>query len=324
MVHIRIFTNKIGFTIIELLVSVAIIGVLIAVLLPAMQLARESARRGTCASNLKQIGLALHMYHDSHRVFPPGGITIGLEVNRPPHFTNWAISILPYLEQADIYNKYQHDQPNEHPNNRTVRETIVKAYLCPTDIAPDTLVIPAWGVAHDEGAYYARGSYRCVSGRSNGHPNWWDCQQVEWPDGRNPLSTDWRGPLHHVGTGGLGCESISTIVDGASNTLFVGERHVTEEYLERGTLWASTAVYYNMGTLVPENRTMLANYGRCLAVDSKRENECKRGWGSFHTAGAMNFLFCDGSVRGISRNADMELLCQMAAISDGQPSGSAR
>ena len=96
--------NPRGFTLIELLVVIAIIGVLIALLLPAVQAAREAARRAQCANNLKQIGLALHNYHDAHGVLPPG------YVYQPGYATGgfgWASMILPYMEQTPLFNADQ-------------------------------------------------------------------------------------------------------------------------------------------------------------------------------------------------------------------------
>src|SRR4051794_24918 len=89
-----------AFSLIELLVVIAIIGVLVAVLLPAVQMAREASRRSSCANNLKQIGAAITAYHDIYKCFPPGGITMG-KCCSTPSFSSWSISILPQLEQQD-------------------------------------------------------------------------------------------------------------------------------------------------------------------------------------------------------------------------------
>src|SRR3954451_15240789 len=94
--------SKRGFTLIELLVVIAIIAVLIALLLPAVQQAREAARRTQCRNNLKQIGLALHNYHDAHKIFPPGETSNGTD--DPLYGHGPGVDILPYIDQATVYN----------------------------------------------------------------------------------------------------------------------------------------------------------------------------------------------------------------------------
>ena len=101
---------SIGFTLVELLVVIAIIGILIALLLPAVQAAREAARRMQCSNNLKQIGLAMHAYHAAHRVFPPGGLantdTCPPSGSETLQGAGWSILILPYLEQLTLYKQF--------------------------------------------------------------------------------------------------------------------------------------------------------------------------------------------------------------------------
>jgi prepilin-type N-terminal cleavage/methylation domain-containing protein/prepilin-type processing-associated H-X9-DG protein len=122
-----------GFTLIELLVVIAIIAVLIALLLPAVQMARESARRTQCRNNLKQIGLALNNYHDTHQTFPPARFT-GMEYSALSY-------ILPELEQAAVFNSINFQVPRlppniapiNHPANDTARLRVVESFLCPSD-----------------------------------------------------------------------------------------------------------------------------------------------------------------------------------------------
>ena len=116
-----------GLTLVELLVVLSIVGVLVALILPAVQASRESARRLACSNHLKQIGLALQAYHDSHRQLPPGGIALA-DCCLHPHLTTWAISLLPYVEQQGLYDKYDRSLPNEHPANRQVVQTLVPVY----------------------------------------------------------------------------------------------------------------------------------------------------------------------------------------------------
>ncbi len=127
-----------GFTLIELLVVIAIIGVLIALLLPAVQSVRESARRTQCTNNLRQIGLALHNYNQTHGVLPPGYVS-----NWDPVFLRetgpgwgWASMILPQLEQNPIYNQIDFGRRIQDPTQSTVRTVAIASYLCPSDNMP--------------------------------------------------------------------------------------------------------------------------------------------------------------------------------------------
>lgn len=152
-----------GFTLVELLVVIAIIGVLVALLLPAVQSARDAARRTMCRNNLKQIGLAVHNYHDTMGTLPPavsydaGLSPIGeLEKTRP----NWVIRILPFMEMENLYNEFDHKQYISHANNRAPRGRRLPAFVCPDD--PNN-VTPFDGSTAQEGDNWARGNYACNS-----------------------------------------------------------------------------------------------------------------------------------------------------------------
>ncbi len=179
-----------GFTLIELLVVIAIIGILIALLLPAVQAAREAARRAECMNNLKQIGLALHTYHDVHGAFPPGQLP-GTNVS--------AISrILPYLEQNVLFNALNSDIGIDDPANNTVRTTQLTVFLCPSDVDNP---MPARGAA------------------TNYHAN--KGTEVIWqaPTGPNV------GFREQTGVFFFGrAIPIAAVRDGLSNTAFVAER----------------------------------------------------------------------------------------------------
>ncbi|MDZ4683934.1 MAG: DUF1559 domain-containing protein [Planctomycetaceae bacterium] len=121
-----------GFTLIELLVVLAILGLVIAFFLPAVRSAREPARRMQCQSNLRQIGLALHNYHDTYQTLPPA-YTVD-ENGKPLH--SWRTLILPYMEQAPLYNRLDLSKPWDDPVNAEAFKTVVAGYHCPSDAGP--------------------------------------------------------------------------------------------------------------------------------------------------------------------------------------------
>jgi prepilin-type processing-associated H-X9-DG protein/prepilin-type N-terminal cleavage/methylation domain-containing protein len=129
-----------AFTLIELLVVISIIGVLIALLLPAVQAAREAARRAECVNNLKQIGLALHNYHSSHQSFPPGYVSnFDASGNDTGPGWGWAAMLLPQMEQKPLFDAINFNTPIELPSNQTSRLVLIGGFLCPTDS-----VLPSW------------------------------------------------------------------------------------------------------------------------------------------------------------------------------------
>lgn len=306
--------SKHGFTLVELLVVIAIIGILIALLLPAVQAAREAARRMQCSSNLKQIGVAMHAYHTAHNCFPPGGITDGPCCGTLSG-TNWAISILPYIEQQVLYDQYDMNATNIDPGNKIVRETKVSTYMCPTELETDALAVPDSGPAANAGVPFRRGSYRCMTGKSDG-TGWWDNDQNK-SDESGGFPQNWRGVMHTVGTNGLECESIDDITDGTSHTLGVGEM-ASYTYASRRTFWAYTYTSYNASAATPQTRTLLVDVQQCVDLGGVGDtNPCKRGWGSYHPGG-IGFVLCDGSVQFILSDIDMNLFCDLATIAGGE------
>ncbi|MDZ7617133.1 MAG: DUF1559 domain-containing protein [Patescibacteria group bacterium] len=299
--------RKAAFTLVELLVVITIIGILIGLLLPAVQSAREAARRMQCSNNLKQIGLAMHTYLQALGTLPPGGITQGACCDTKSG-TSWAISILPQLEQQALYDKYDMKAYNEDTVNAFVRESMVSVYICPSESEVRKTDKPESGPGG--GLLYHRGSYRGNTGRTNGS-QWWD-----GPPG-GTMSTHfaggWRGPLPTIGNMEFSTVAVAEIRDGLSNTLLVGEMS-TVTNPRRRTFWAYTYTSYNKSAFINESRILLGDYERCSTISGAGGiNACKRGWGSFHPGG-LHFVMCDGSVRFISNTVDMNVLAGAATI----------
>ncbi|MBW3598604.1 MAG: DUF1559 domain-containing protein [Planctomycetes bacterium] len=305
MTALRVPQRRRGFTLVELLVVIAIIGILVALLLPAVQAAREAARRMSCSNNLKQIGLALHNYHDTYKTFPFGGMTPG-NCCSTPNAATWTILILPFMEGQTLHEQYKFDVFNEDPPNQFVREQTLEVHSCPSDIHTKLTDRPASGPGNR--LQYAPGSYRAVSGASTG-ACWADNAQIGGGFCRRNA-----GVLHHVGgshngrTGGrrdVSTETFASILDGTSNTLIVGEYQMLSRNRRR-TFWAYTYTSYNQSSVtVGQPRTLISDYDRCVSIPGRGgSNPCKRGWGSMHP-GALQFCLADASVRAIAETVDM-------------------
>jgi prepilin-type N-terminal cleavage/methylation domain-containing protein/prepilin-type processing-associated H-X9-DG protein len=328
-----------GFTLIELLVVIAIIGVLIALLLPAVQQAREAARRIQCTNNLKQVGLALHNYHDSNGSFPPGSIaTQGLGTIS---LVTWTISILPSMEQTTLWNAYNFSLNNEHRANTTVIQARLTTFNCPSDIGAGVLAQPESGPG--SGIQYATSTYRAISGATDvrdGDDAYFDNQRVVGPytvTGAPVLPFSWRGVLHVIGgTGrsgtpsGLQVETMATITDGTSNTGMVAEYSVkdlsTTRAQRRRSFWAYGYTSYNQSSAMPYSITLLPDYEFCIGNNRWRQqipvsngaHACKRAFGSLHPGG-MNVLKADGSVYFMKNSVNLRgVWMPLATIQGGE------
>jgi prepilin-type N-terminal cleavage/methylation domain-containing protein/prepilin-type processing-associated H-X9-DG protein len=331
-----------GFTLIELLVVIAIIAILIALLLPAVQQAREAARRTQCKNNLHQYGLALHNYHDNFNMFPIGGTfracdgdgngvpeTWCLDWAAPslnPQI-GWHVRILPYMDQAPLYN-----QLNFGPNaNGDVRSQVlssgklatqhqVPGFRCPTDDSP----------AYND--RWAMGSYSGSLGSNSTPSNGALCEQFQVfaepgtsGHGNDLSPTVISGMFSRSGTP-IGINSVS---DGTSNTIAVGE--VLWLCHDHGTGWwdfngLNTA---HASTVVPINTMDTCDRYtgpfRCTSMTAaqpywERSQQWNFSWGfrSKHTGGA-HFLLVDGSVRFLSENIDHTNYQRLGGRRDGQP-----
>jgi prepilin-type N-terminal cleavage/methylation domain-containing protein len=217
-----------GFTLVELLVVIAIIGVLVALLLPAVQAARSAARRTMCQNNLKQIGISLLNYHDQFNEFPPS-VTFDPTRGEPSvartHFKNWVIAILPFMEQQNLYDQFDFEAPINSRLNSAARGTRVPAMLCAEEDSTnqDTLYI-------QDGGNWARGNYAanaCMGAFS-----------TSWRAGAGADSERWKGDLTRGVMGANVSTSIAQITDGTTNTIMVGEIRVGIDAVDRRGTWA--------------------------------------------------------------------------------------
>lgn len=321
-----------GFTLIELLVVIAIIAILIALLLPAVQQAREAARRSQCRNNLKQLGLALHNYHDTHSRFPPPGIH-NLEVpsvsnNRAnPTSTSWGPSwvvlILPYIDQQPLWSMYGFDTTVRNRENPLVVITELPTVKCPTDSElKATFQNP--GLTSTR---YARGNYGVNCGPANAFA------VGEFRDFRRQ-----RGPFHFGEYYGA---KISDIEDGTSNTILIGEIIAGYRAADIRGAWAEPAGMYICGgnRLNQDPRIILRPNGnalddfqadrpaRCSADNDDRNLRCITGTaaeGVFQTArskhvGGVTVCLADGSVRFITENLDADTWRKLLAQASGEP-----
>jgi prepilin-type N-terminal cleavage/methylation domain-containing protein/prepilin-type processing-associated H-X9-DG protein len=299
-----------AFTLVELLVVIAIIGVLIAIMLPAVQAARETARRLQCANNLKQIGLALHNYHDSHAAFPAGYLSVngpgGPADDKGPGW-GWASAILPYMEQEGLHHQIRFDKDITDPLNATARATAISAFLCASDAGKPTFQVDSAGDSSSGNTTPVTGSdgRPVVVGHSNyvgifGNPE-------ITPDPGYLLPDPDRDPTHRGMFFRNSRVRIAEVMDGTSNTLFVGERSSNLAYaawtgaVTGGQVSPKTPDLNNYG---PEGAPVLALGHTGNAADvpphtpNSPVNHVDDFW-SVHPMG-VNFLFVDGSVHKIS------------------------
>jgi prepilin-type N-terminal cleavage/methylation domain-containing protein/prepilin-type processing-associated H-X9-DG protein len=319
-----------AFTLIELLVVIAIIAVLIALLLPAVQQAREAARRSTCKNNLKQYGLALHNYHETHNMFPIGGANWG-----SPQI-GWQVQVLPMMDQGPLFEQLDMDgsvvQCNGSPSNAAFdtciggkwARTIQTPYaLCPSDSSQNEWD-GNWAQTNYTGSL---GSQRTPS--ASGACNLfmtagvhYDAQKG-WADhGNTTLARGISGMFGRLGPK----ITISSVTDGMSNVIQVGEilpacndhRAGWWHYNGMGNAHSSTSVPINTMTTCQDRDPALET----LYPDCTNPNNWNLSWGfrSRHPGGA-HFLFGDGRVVFLSENIDYETYQRLGGRSDGKPVG---
>ncbi len=338
-----------GFTLVELLVVIAIIGVLVSLLLPAVQAAREAARRTQCTNNMKQIGLAMHNYHDTYKTLPSAGFrwtgggvggrcqaASGPSANSTSHGQSWVVGILPFIEQQALHDQFfagvrelpvygcwfrvKAARPAQHPGLTQVLATETASMRCPSDSGRKERY-----ASDDDMAPVARMNY----GANGGAGNAWSRT-----DFRSPLD---RGPFHW-GYAFEHAVSFAEVTDGTSNTVLLGEIVAAEDRRDSRGAWAYSSgpfisggdpSYRSPRILLPPNGNALDNNFRdrpplCSADNLHRHLRCTAGGSrAFQTArsyhpGGVNVCLIDGSVRFINDTIEMETWLALLGMSRGQ------
>ncbi len=297
--------RRAGFTLIELLVVIAIIGILIALLLPAVQKVREAANRMSCANNLKQLGLACHNFHDTYGKLPYARSKGG--ENR----TTWAKLLLPYIEQQNIYTAFtetiaglnQTDGFNNlvpslgsdpNPQVLAAAQAQVKVFICPSrrGTPVQCSIDPAFPTLTGMGSDYAG----CIG------------------DGTSSPSGVYTGIIGFVngGTGTTAGVRFASVTDGLSNTIMIGEKHIQQSKL--GNDYITDGIIYQSGEQQTYARVGGPGHPLAFTPDDVANNQ----FGSYHS-GVCQFVFGDGSVHAIPTSIDTTTLGYLCNISDGQP-----
>ncbi len=326
-------TRRRGFTLIELLVVIAIIGILLGLLLPAVQKVRESAARAQCINNLKQIGLALQNYHDSNGVFPPGYIDGNTNPNSTPDNDvgpgwGWASFVLPYVEQQNVYNQINFSVGVGLGSNAAISQLTLKIHICPSDGYQDPFTV--WPAA----VVVAHGNYVGCNG-------WEECF---WGAGGNPQGGSGADGLAGAyGQGGVGLffrnskNRIANVTDGLSNTIVVGERcaaHSPSTWTGAVTggrcpAWMATVPWTTPYSPPPGPAYDNADYDEALVLAHGNATHLPSAdfpiydpdtfW-SMHTGRGANFLFGDGSVHFLSSAIDPLTYQYLCTIAGGEVS----
>ncbi|MCA9115870.1 MAG: DUF1559 domain-containing protein [Planctomycetaceae bacterium] len=298
-----------GFTLIELLVVIAIIAILIALLLPAVQQAREAARRTQCRNNLKQIGIALHNYHDNHRVFPSGWVGVNTTGQPDMHEGisgfGWATMLLPMMDQSPMYNRLDFRLSIADATNSATWLQPLPAFRCPSDPSPEQ-----WALELHGGSTVQMPTANYVGSFG---PEGLEDVCFDPPSGGSGHGEPKEPPFQCNGEGFLAHNSsvkMRDITDGTSNTYVVGERR-TDSSLGWHSTWVGN---------YPEGEESAQ---RVIGASDHTPNHPAAHFDDFSSMheGGTHFLFGDGRVQFLGENISEAIYKGLSTISGNEVTG---
>ncbi len=332
-----------AFSLIELMVVIAIIAVLIGLFLPAVQKVREAANRMSCQNNLKQYGLALHNYHETHGRFPP------LYLGGSGEAT-WMLFLLPYLEMDNVYKFWDTSLVFGYYRQRIpeARQVANRFFYCPSRRSPPQLNSETRDRINDRATYTFSGpllkdlglqtypfpgctaDYAAVGGGDNGTYHLQGTLRwvgIPFPPGPD---VDTRPGVWQL-TRFTASTSMATVTDGASNTLVFGEKHLRPEAFGKaderehgdGPIYSDDSAQWHIRLLGRQDKDDLGRPLAGFSLDRKLADGPNDSWrpaerfGSYHP-GVCQFVFVDGSVRPLANSTDIDTLTRLALPADGQ------
>jgi prepilin-type N-terminal cleavage/methylation domain-containing protein/prepilin-type processing-associated H-X9-DG protein len=316
-----------AFTLIELLVVIGIIGILIGLLLPAVQKVRESASRTQCVNNLKQFSLACTNYHNDHDLYPPGALCLPNENNWSNNDWNsnkgtWLVYTLPYVEQNNLFQQI----PNLQIPYFDSIGAAERAGVLPRNFPLLRCLSDGWDVTGPYSNYAGSMGPQCLDDKCGVNPFRVYCNMPAWgytassDDSSTSFTLDARGAFARGGAR-IGMPELS---DGLSNTLFIGESLPATINHMRDTNWYTRYGTQCLSTIIPINYPISTTdqswcgSASAGAAHSMTNNNVSWGFRSNHPGG-VNFAFADGSVHFISQSIDHKLYQLLGCRNDGQP-----
>jgi prepilin-type N-terminal cleavage/methylation domain-containing protein len=303
--------RKKGFTLVELLVVIAIIGILVALLLPAIQAAREAGRRASCSNNIKNLITAVHNYHDTYQALP---INFGgnRRYNNQNTGKSWLIGILPFIEEEALWEQVRFDEQLRHPDNTEVARTAIDTFLCPSDGA--NMGGRLNGRANVGGTWGVNNYKACAGGNWQWRDHRVGQQSAPWGTNRNGLDRGNGFICRNSDNQGRNYKNFAMITDGTSTTFAIGEavpawcNHTWWWWFNGSTATCGVPLNYQVSRGDPFMVSRRGDWGRNYSFMSR------------HPGGGQ-FALVDGRTEFIADSIDITLYRSLATVAGGEAVG---